>query len=129
MRKVGVIFLTLLYTVSTSGVGVGNFYCCGKFKETFLFSPFNADKGCKQNKKMRNCCDTKIVLIKVADSHAPSSSRINQCNDTVKQIVPFSVQLFNLSSISIGRTVFAFSNDVSPPIAPALYLSHCVFRI
>jgi hypothetical protein len=63
----------MLYLISISGLAINTFYCCGKFKESYLLTSKFLPKNCKGN-KLPGCCDTKTVLLKVKDKHAPSVS-------------------------------------------------------
>ncbi len=129
MRKVAVILLTLLYTVSTSGVVINNFYCCGKLKETYLFSQHSTSSGCKQKKKMPRCCDTRSFIVKVADNHSPTAQlKVNADNGLTLFSSP-SVELFNFQKVNAEPATFTLIN--APPLLskqPA-YLTNCVFRI
>src|SRR5689334_10501609 len=76
MKKIAVVFFAALYLVSISGLAISNFYCCGKFKEAYIFQSKSEPRDCKGNKQS-GCCDTKTVLVKVKDSHSASQIKIN----------------------------------------------------
>jgi hypothetical protein len=129
MKKAVIIFFTLLYTVSTVGVMGSNFYCCGKYKETNLFSTTELGAGCTNDKKEDGCCNIKTFFIKVTDQHAPSS-RITVNGHELIQLIP-----------ALQTALFIFQNEVasstsshivhSPPLLykQPVYLDNCTFRI
>ena len=131
MKKVALLFFTLIYLVSVSGVAWGNFYCCGKLKETFLFSSKQAvkiSKSCKGN-KLPGCCDTKTFFSKVKDNHSPSNA--------VKVADTFGKKLLqsNAFELPISQSTYFVTGSFTPLHAPPLiskqpvYLSICTFRI
>ena len=129
MKKFTVILFTLFYLISSSGVAVSSFYCCGKYKETFIFKSNHLANFCKGNKKIPGCCDTKTVLVKVKDNFSPSHKIKFSHND-------FSVQLFTVAPIFIQpfnnvdeSVLFALIH--APPLISKqpVYLSVCNFRI
>lgn len=129
MKRVAVIFLALLYITSTSGVALSNFYCCGKWKETFLFSHHDYGKDCKQNKKVPGCCDTKTILVKVNDSHSGSQQVKVNDNNFSKQMFTVAHTIIQPFLSSDDSHSFAFVH-VPPLISKQpVYLSVCNFRI
>lgn len=129
MKKFAVIFFTLLYLVSTSGIAWSNFYCCGKLKETYLFNHYNYGKDCKQDKKVPGCCDTKTFFAKVKDNHAPSTDLKVNGADCSKLLHPLFIAQFIFQNENIATTSFAFLH--APPLISKqpVYLSVCNFRI
>lgn len=127
MKKIAVIFLTLLYFVSFSGVTVSSFYCCGKLKEIYVFHSKTTPKNCKGN-KLPGCCDTKTTLVKIKDNHSPSSQVKIKTADAVK--------IFYSPVVSLNYTSFYSKKDFSaflhaPPLLnnQHVYLAVNNFRI
>ena len=116
MKKGAVLFIAVLYLVSTSGVVWGNFYCCGKLKETFLFSSKELpkiSKSCKGN-KVPGCCDTKTFFAKVKDNHSPSTEvKVNaaSCNTLM-----YSASVFN-ATFQNANSAVPFALTHAPPLA------------
>ena len=129
MKKIAVIFFTLLYLVSTSGIAYSSFYCCGKLKETYLFTHYNFGKDCKGNKKDPGCCDTKTFFAKVKDHHTPSTDIKVIGADFNNILHPLFLAHFIFQNESIQTTSFAFIH--APPLISKqpVYLSVCNFRI
>ena len=128
MKKIAVILFTMLYLVSNSGLAINNFYCCGKFKETYIFHSKATPKNCKGN-KLPGCCDTKTVVVKVKADHSPAQQLNIKANS-------FSFNIFSsaqIVSISFYDGVHSHISALShaPPLISELpvYLSVCSFRI
>ncbi len=128
MKRITVILLTLLYFVSTSGVAVSNFYCCGKLKETYIFIHHDYGKNCKGSKKS-GCCDTKTVYFKVKDNHSPSTEVKVNTPDSQKLIHAAILSLFTLQNLDSETISFAYLH--APPLISKqpVYLAVCNFRI
>ena len=131
MKKVALIFITLSYLVSVSGVAWGNFYCCGKLKETFLFSSKEAakfSKNCKGD-KLPGCCDTKTFFSKVKDNHSPSQESKVNGTDGKKLFYSSTPALAVSQNRDFAYSAFPFLH--APPLISKqpVYLSICVFRI
>jgi len=128
MRKTVVLFLTLLYTLSTSGVTISNFYCCGKLKETSLFSDLEGKRGCEKDGITDDCCKTKIHFVKVSDQHS-LASRIKVNHEDQVTLLPF----LPASTIYVHNIAVPCSSVLTkaPPLArkQPVYLDHCTFRI
>jgi hypothetical protein len=69
MKKFSLILLILIYTSSTFGMVVKEFYCCGKLASVSL--SFSTDSKQKSEKKNieTGCCKTKYFSSKVKDTH------------------------------------------------------------
>ncbi len=129
MKRITVIFLSLIYLVSTSGVAWSQFYCCGKLKETYIFGHSNFGKECKKGKKMPGCCETKTFFAKVKDSHSPSLI-IKAGNIYVAKIFnSFSSELKQARIVGFCNTTF--SSFHAPPwlSSQPVYLSVSNFRV
>jgi hypothetical protein len=128
MKRFAIISFALLYFLSVSGVAVNYFFCCGKFKEAYVFHCKSTPKNCKGN-KLPGCCKTKTVFIKVKNDQAGSGQvKINP--------VQFSFNIFSAPIISI-QPVFSFGHTSvitsahAPPLTgmQPLYLAVNNFRI
>ena len=131
MKKAVVLVLALFYFVSVNGVAWNNFYCCGKLKETFLFSSKEAagiSKSCKGN-KFPGCCDTKTFFSKVKDNHSPAGGVTVKAAETQNL---FYVSAYGLPVLTVpGFSSHALSLLHAPPLISnqPVYLSVCTFRI
>ena len=76
-----VIFFSIFYLTSTSGVSLNIHYCGGKIKQVSLFN--SSEKNCCGKKKMsKKCCKNKVSYFKIKDNH--------QTNQSAKIVTPTS---------------------------------------
>lgn len=128
MKRIAIILLTLTYILSVSGVSGSNFYCCGKYKDTYLFSHFENNKNCKKKEANSKCCDNKFFFVKVKDNHSPAHSlKVNV--DVVKVLYTSSdcIYDFNKTFEKSIESIFLSSNP--PPDKLPVYLSNKSFLI
>jgi hypothetical protein len=128
MKKSLILFFAFTYLISISGIAISNFYCCGKFKESYLFQTKILAKECKNKIAGPSCCDTHTKLIKVKDDHTSVDSFTIQAKSSDLYSVAS-----NLSVETTGNNInnfFPLLFDIPPLICklPA-YISQCVFRI
>lgn len=125
MKKLSIIFLSLLFLVSTVGLTI-NTHFCGRLHTSMivLFSEKSCD--CKNQKMPIGCCKNETKIVKIADDYSPSQS-VN--------IVPsyscLATPLFanNLFVFSASCNTFSFYLNIRPPLLhtavslPVLYRS------
>jgi hypothetical protein len=129
MKKASILILLVLYAFSSFGIGIREFYCCGKLKSIHIsFVQEAKEKTAKGDNEKGNCCQTTHHFFKVKDNHKAA--------DHVYAVTVPVIHLYNLGSIynaPVGFTVqVAVSNPShAPPIAAAvpIYMSNRVFLI
>ena len=127
MKKFFVIFFSIFYLTSTSGVSINAHYCGGKIKHISFFK--GNEKSCCGKKKMsKNCCKDKAAYFKVKDNH--------QSSDLLKSPTPTSkISLFVLPVLEYNLTFDNQNNPVlnyhAPPVLydNLIYLKHRVLLI
>jgi hypothetical protein len=82
VKKFLVIFFSIFYLTSTSGISLNIHYCGGKIKHVSLFK--TNEKNCCGKKKMSNkkCCKDKVSYFKIKDNQ--------QSNHSAKIVTPTS---------------------------------------
>jgi hypothetical protein len=129
MKKIFLSLLVCIYGLSSFGIGVREFYCCGKLKSVnFSFAQEAKEKGAKDESNNGGCCKTQHKFFKVKDNHIASYYVVNAVNPLilVQSISPefkLPIYLFNLTTAD-NRT-HAPPRDFAVPV----YLSNCVFLI
>jgi hypothetical protein len=123
MKKIFLILLICAYTLSTMGVGLKEFYCCGKLKSKFITLTGNNKADCTTE----GCCKTKHQFLKLNDNHFASA-------DIYRPAVHFAVLSFYTPAYhitSFTQQVENANGSHAPPLYDNLpiYLSNCVFRI
>ena len=129
MKKISLLLLTAMYAISTFGIGVNVFYCCGKpksFNISFIHSV--KDDLVKKAGESKNCCQTAHQYFKVKDNHKAADN-----------LVSFSFSFNQLSGVipviatpvtSVGKLIAANGTHAPPLLRTVpIYLSNCVFRI
>jgi hypothetical protein len=126
MKKVGLILLLNIYALASFGIGIRQFYCCGKLKSTDI-SFARADlKKCSNGDESDGCCKTKYQTFKVNDSHVPGTiTTIPAFADSKLFITPFDISLPVSESNDIANASHA------PPLyhITPIYILNCVYRI
>ena len=128
MKNTALLLLICIYSLSTFGVSLKEFYCCGKLKSVTLTLQEYENQKCNKGDDKSGCCKTKFQFYKVNDKHFAAdilSSPVKHFTDlgsfaTYLQIIFPAVQ----------QAEIANSNH-APPLyngVPA-YISNCVFRI
>jgi hypothetical protein len=56
------------------GVGIRQFYCCGKLKSTSITVVQEVKEKCGKSDAMKGCCKTKFKNFKVKDSHVSTEA-------------------------------------------------------
>jgi hypothetical protein len=68
MKKIALILLLFVYTSSTMGIGITQFYCCGHLQSTSLsFADFTKSKSSKNH--TISCCITTFKSLKLKDNY------------------------------------------------------------
>ncbi|MEI6817309.1 MAG: hypothetical protein WCL14_11915 [Bacteroidota bacterium] len=128
MKKLAVYILTFLYIVSTAGVFGNNFYCCGKFKETNVFSHSYGSGDCSNDKTDKSCCVYKPFFVKVKDNHSPTSElKINILE--FNGLPQIHADLFYNQRTAFDAVSCAFEHGPPQNVVPELFLANCVFLI
>jgi hypothetical protein len=74
MKKITVIFLLTIYSLTTLGIGIRQFYCCGKLKSTNITLIQETKEKCGNSDAMKGCCKTKFKSLKVKSNHISSNA-------------------------------------------------------
>jgi hypothetical protein len=128
MKKIAIIFLLSIYTLSVLGVGIRQFYCCGKLKSTSITVLQEAKEKCGKSDKMKGCCKTKFKNFKVKDSHVSS--------DGITSFVKHFTDLHLFTPVFVTTTIVTqplvvANTSHAPPANHAVpaYIFYCVYRI
>lgn len=127
MKKITLILLISIYALSSFGIGVKQFYCCGKLKSTSISIIQGAKEKCATGSKMSGCCKTKFHSLKIKDTHIAA--------DGINPVKYFSEAiLFNSSFESMGlvqQQIVVNHPSHAPPLhySLPLYIFYCNYRI
>jgi hypothetical protein len=124
MKKIFLILLICAYALSTMGVGLKEFYCCGKLKSKFITLTGNSKTDCTAE----GCCKTKHQFLKLNDNHLAGADIYLPAKHFIA--LPFYTPAYNL--LSFAQQTAHINGSHAPPVYDKdlpLYLSNCVFRI
>lgn len=126
MKRVVLILILSIYSLSTFGVSVKQFYCCGKLQLVTISLVKDDKDKCSKSDNDGNCCKTKYQFFKVKDKHFGSTQI------AVKHFagpVYFSPSYQKVSFVSQPANIINGSH--APPLYSGIpiYISNCVFRV
>ena len=126
MKRVSILLLLIVYGLSSFGIGLKSFYCCGKLESVSMdilhLSEKNASKGDD------DCCKTTYKYFKVKDSHVMASHFSVAVRNSVTP--SFTSPNFQTESYASNKTATVPEIHAPPLISSApIHILHCVFRI
>ena len=128
MKKLTAILLITIYSLSSFGISLKHFYCCGKLKSVTISLSHGGNAKCNKGNSESGCCKTKYQFFKVKDNHFATA----QCTAPLK----YQVDLITFYSYS-QTTSFLPNEDAiinsnhAPPLISGvpLYISNCIFTV
>lgn len=128
MKKIAVILLICVYTLSSFGVGIKQFYCCGELKSTSISLVEDSKEKCTKGDKKSGCCKTKFNSLKVKDIYIAAddiSNPVKHFTDLHLFTASFEVMALANEPMNIANTSHA------PPVHHGIpvYILNCNFRI
>jgi hypothetical protein len=129
MQKIAVILLICVYALSSFGVGIKQFYCCGKLKSTSISLVENSKEKCAKGDKKSGCCKTEFKSLKVKDTHIAADA----INNPAKHFTDFHVFIpsFEVAALANEPMGIANASHAPPPShhGVAVYILNCTYRI
>lgn len=126
MKKATLIILVIIYSLSVLGVGLKEFYCCGKLQSVSVTILHSEGEKCGMDENNDDCCKTNVHF-KVADKHVAPV----EVSDAYKGFLD--LQIFSCNEHTTNTVVQETSPTVthSPPLTTGvpLYIYNCVFRV
>ncbi len=127
VKKFLVIFFSIFYLTSTSGISLNIHYCGGKIKHITLFN--SSEKCCCGKKKMsKKCCKDKVSYFKIKDDQQSNQSA--KIITPTSKITPVVLPVFKFDDYIVCTNVTVF-NYHAPPVLydNPLYLKYQVLLI
>ena len=128
MKKIALILLICLYTLSSFGIGIRQFYCCGKLKSTTISFEQEVKGKCGKGDENGGCCQTKFKSLKVKDSHIAADA----INTPVKHFTDQHLFVPSLEVMVLANEPMDIANTShAPPVhhGISVYILNCNFRI
>ena len=91
MKKIALLLLINIYALSAFGIGIKQFYCCGKLQSTSISFVQNPTEKCDNGGEKSGCCKTKFQSLKVKDSHIAADAINNPVKHFSEVIAPLNV--------------------------------------
>lgn len=128
MKKISLILLITIYSLYTLGIGVKQFYCCGKLTSTDINIVQKDTKDKCGKGSMKGCCKVKFQSLKVQDSHVAAdgiTTPVKHFTDFHLFTPYFQVSMLAIKPLDIANPTHA------PPLhhGVAIYILQCVYRI
>ena len=128
VKKIIAILLISVYSVSTLGLSLKSFYCCGELKSVTVSITQHEQQKCTNDDGMSDCCKTKYQFFKVKDNHV--------AGDVISTPLLHHINLHLFSSSfpiinHISQEIYSVNLSNSPPPFHSVpnYIFNCVFRI
>ena len=128
MKKITLILLISIYSISTLGVSLKSFYCCGNLKSITVTLTQDERQQSSNGYNTSDCCKTKYQFFKVKDNHFVAdhiSSPLKHFSELNLFTCSFQVINYPAEQINVAHK----SN--APPLLHGVpyYIFNCVFRI
>lgn len=128
MKKIAAIFLLTVYSLTTLGIGIRQFYCCGKLKSTNITLIQETKEKCSNSDAMKGCCKTKFKSLKVKNSHIAGNSAVHFIKHFTDLDVP--TPRFQIHFTLTEPVVVANASHAPPPKQDIpIYILNCIYRI
>ena len=127
MKKIALILIISVYAISTLGVGLTQFYCCGKLQSTSISLIQNTNQKAGTANEKDGCCKNKFQYIKIKDSHV----KADYLNSPVKYFTELNLYTSSFYDIAFAplKVVIANRSNAPPLHSVPAYIYNCVFRI
>jgi hypothetical protein len=109
LKKIGSIFLSVIFLASALGVSINSHYCGKKLSSVGLVA-----QGCCCKKKTamkKDCCKNEIKYVKIADDYSPSA----QFHFAKVDIAPIVLNFPFVPAISDNSFSILYNNHSPPP--------------
>ena len=128
MKKLALILLTAVYMLSTVGLAVSQFYCCGKFKSESISFVAEKQQNCQGDNEKPGCCQTTHHYLKISDNHF--ASQLDFSFEKFLSILHTDFPSVELAAPQMQLTIAA-NNIHAPPLLQGnpIYILNCTYRI
>ena len=128
MKKIALILLISIYALSSFGIGIKQFYCCGKLKSTSITILQEAKEKCGMGDEKSGCCQTEFKILKVKDTHIADDA----INNSVKHFSEIIIVNQSFETVpTVQQQVVVNNPGHAPPLHQdiPLYIFNCTYRI
>ena len=129
IKRISIVLIATVNLISVSGVVGSNFYCCGKYKESYFFTHISKGSNCNEDFTAKDCCVTKIFSLKVKDNHSPSQVAKTNGMERITFLNPFFSDIVQLNNTSDDQLLSIIIHPPPKVSKLPVYLSNEVFLI
>jgi hypothetical protein len=128
VKRLGLILLFCIYAAASFGVSIKQFYCCNQLKSTTISYAAVEESSCGMSHKMKNCCKTKVKLVKSQDTHFAKTGFTGQPSF---ELHTNTTSFYSINQLVSYKTVIAVPQSNPPPLQTSipLYQFYCNYRI
>ncbi len=128
VKKITAILLLSMYSISTLGLSLKSFYCCGNLKSVTVTLTQVQQNTCTDHDGTSDCCKTKYQFFKVKDNHVAGDLVSTPVLHFIYlHLFTLSFQIINYPS----EQIFIANRSNAPPLIHGVpgYIFNRVFRI
>jgi hypothetical protein len=128
MKKITLILMICIYTLSSLGLGIKQFYCCGKLKSTDISFGQTSYQKCGKGDDKSDCCKTTFKSLKVKDNHVATDG----ITIPPKYFTDLPSYTPSVIVIALAKEPMDVANTShAPPLhyGVSVCILHCVYRI
>ncbi|MDP4284654.1 MAG: hypothetical protein Q8891_09530 [Bacteroidota bacterium] len=128
MKKITIILLLSIYTMSVVGYGVKGFYCCDNLKSVIISFSQDSHNHVSNSHDKSDCCKTKYQYFKVKDNHFAA----NHINSPVKLFTKANLFASSFQPVLQVNSKVIYANSYNaPPLhnGVPLHIYNCTFLI
>ena len=128
MKRAFLLTMISVYLLSSIGIAINKFYCCGELRSTTIVESSEALADCKMPVQTPGCCDKSSKTFKVKDQHLASGSVTLTASPVISILNSF-FRLDLVSPVSVKESI-AFNYHAPPDLSgKPLLILNCTFRI
>lgn len=126
MKKAVIILLLSIYALSSFGIGIKQFYCCGKLTTTHI-NFAHSNKLIASDKK--SCCQTIFQFLKVSDTHGAAADIAIPGNDFA--VLDLFTPVYQSIAITSFQITGAANRSNAPPLHSGvpIFVFNCIYRL
>jgi len=128
VKKISLILLLTIYALSSFGIGVKEFYCCGKLETKDLVF-LQQDKQKTGKPANTDCCQNKYHFYKVSDTHAAAVDIFSPAKYFT--FLPLNIPTFQGIALASQQLNIAANGSHAPPpySGVSIFILNCNYRI
>ncbi|UEG48662.1 hypothetical protein LK994_08435 [Ferruginibacter lapsinanis] len=126
MKRLLLIAILITYSISSFGVSINYFYCCGKLKSVSL-TPDIKEEKCKA-RSGKGCCKNETVVIKLTTDQKNTDQTSFQLAPAVLAVILHPTDNIVINFTGAGNTDL-FYKCPPPDLLPSRRILYCIFRI